>query len=199
MTPPEEVIGRSVHERLPAARRRGDSRRRPARRRPSRRCSSIEYTMSLRGEERDYEGRIVACGPDEFVLIVRDFTERRAAGADSPARARLQPRGRPLDAELPRPRGRPGHAARREPGAGACRRNPRGVLDRTSFLDALHRRGRRPAGAGGLHADARGRPTGRRRVRARRARRRAARRRLDSDASSTTPRARFAISSAAST
>jgi hypothetical protein len=37
----------------------------------------LEYTMSLRGEERDYEGRVVACGPDEFVLIVRDFTERR--------------------------------------------------------------------------------------------------------------------------
>jgi len=25
---------------------------------------------------RDYEGRVVACGPDEFMLIVRDFTER---------------------------------------------------------------------------------------------------------------------------
>ena len=75
MTPPDEVIGRSVHERLPphvaeailaAGRRAVDEQE----------VQRIEYSMELRGEERDYEGRIVACGPDEFVLIVRDFTER---------------------------------------------------------------------------------------------------------------------------
>ena len=76
MTPPEEVIGRSVHERLPphvaeailTAGRRAVA---------EQEVQQLEYTMSLRGEERDYEGRVVACGPDEFVLIVRDFTERR--------------------------------------------------------------------------------------------------------------------------
>jgi PAS domain S-box-containing protein len=75
MTPPDEVIGRSVHERLPphvaeailaAGRRAVDEQE----------VQRIEYSMELRGEERDYEGRIVACGPAEFVLIVRDFTDR---------------------------------------------------------------------------------------------------------------------------
>ena len=36
----------------------------------------IEYSLAVSGEMRDYEGRAVACGPDEFVLIVRDFTHR---------------------------------------------------------------------------------------------------------------------------
>ena len=36
----------------------------------------IEYTLEVRGEVRDYEGRVVASAPDEFVLIVRDFTDR---------------------------------------------------------------------------------------------------------------------------
>jgi PAS domain S-box-containing protein len=75
MTSPDEVIGRSVHERLP-----GDvaeaileaGRRAVA----EQEIQQLEYSLELRGEERDYEGRVVACGPDEFVLIVRDFTER---------------------------------------------------------------------------------------------------------------------------
>jgi PAS domain S-box-containing protein len=36
----------------------------------------VEYRLEIRGELRDYEGRVVACGRDEFLLIVRDFTER---------------------------------------------------------------------------------------------------------------------------
>jgi PAS domain S-box-containing protein len=75
LTPPDEVIGYSVHERLPvgvadavlAAGRRAVSEQEP---------QHIEYTLEVRGETRDYEGRVVACGPDEFVFIVRDFTER---------------------------------------------------------------------------------------------------------------------------
>jgi len=75
LTPADEVIGRSVHERLPphvadavlAAGRRAVAEQEVQR---------IEYSMAVRDEERDYEGRAVACGPDEFVVIVRDFTER---------------------------------------------------------------------------------------------------------------------------
>jgi PAS domain S-box-containing protein len=75
LTPPDEVIGRSVHERLPphiaegvlAAGRRAVE---------DDVLQRVEYSLEIRGELRDYEGRIVACGPDEFLLIVRDFTER---------------------------------------------------------------------------------------------------------------------------
>ena len=75
MTSPDDVIGRSVHERLPgdvadsilAAGRRAVAEQEVQR---------LEYSMQIRGEVRDYEGRVVACGPDEFVVIVRDFTER---------------------------------------------------------------------------------------------------------------------------
>jgi PAS domain S-box-containing protein len=75
LTPPDEVIGRTVHERLPpdiaedllAAGRRAVEEGVVAR---------FEYSLELRGELRDYECRVVACGPDEFVVIVRDFTER---------------------------------------------------------------------------------------------------------------------------
>jgi PAS domain S-box-containing protein len=75
LTPPDEVIGRSVHERLPAdvadailsaGRRAVDEQQ----------LQHIEYSLDVRGAKRDYEGRVVACAPDEFVLIVRDFTER---------------------------------------------------------------------------------------------------------------------------
>lgn len=75
MTSPDDVIGRTVHERLPAdvadailaAGRRAVGEQEVQR---------LEYSMEIRGEERDYEGRVVACGPDEFVVIVRDFTDR---------------------------------------------------------------------------------------------------------------------------
>jgi PAS domain S-box-containing protein len=75
LTPPDEVIGYSVHERLPAeiadsvlaAGRRAVEEQEP---------QHIEYSLHIHGSVHDYEGRVVACGPDEFVLIVRDFTER---------------------------------------------------------------------------------------------------------------------------
>jgi PAS domain S-box-containing protein len=75
LTPPDEVIGRTVHQRLPgdiadlvlAAGRRAIDEQEP---------QHIEYTLEVRGEVRDYEGRVVASAPDEFVLIVRDFTDR---------------------------------------------------------------------------------------------------------------------------
>ncbi|HEX3291555.1 MAG TPA: PAS domain-containing protein [Gaiella sp.] len=75
LTPADEVIGYSVNERLPvgvaeavlAAGRRAVEEQEP---------QHIEYSLEVRGAVHDYEGRVVACGPDEFVLIVRDFTER---------------------------------------------------------------------------------------------------------------------------
>jgi PAS domain S-box-containing protein len=75
MTSPDEVIGRSVHERLPGhvAEAILEAGRRAV---AQQEIQQLEYSLELRGEERDYEGRVVACGPDEFVLIVRDFTER---------------------------------------------------------------------------------------------------------------------------
>jgi len=76
LTPPDEVIGRTVHERLPpeiadavlAAGRKAVE---------EGEIQHIEYSLDVQGEQREYEGRLVACGPDEFVFIVRDFTRQR--------------------------------------------------------------------------------------------------------------------------
>jgi PAS domain S-box-containing protein len=76
LTSPDDVIGRTVHERLPgdiadavlAAGRRAVA---------EGELQNIEYSLAVGGEVRDYEGRLVACGPDEFVFIVRDFTSQR--------------------------------------------------------------------------------------------------------------------------
>src|SRR5262245_56850379 len=62
LTPPDQVIGRSVHERLPeeiadavlAAGRRAVELQEP---------QHIEYTLRMRGEVRSYEGRAVASAP----------------------------------------------------------------------------------------------------------------------------------------
>ena len=75
LTPPDQVIGASVVERVPphvAEAVLSAGRRAVA----EGQLQEIEYSMEIQGELRDYEGRVVACGPDEFVLIVRDFTER---------------------------------------------------------------------------------------------------------------------------
>ncbi|HEY6077137.1 MAG TPA: PAS domain-containing protein [Gaiella sp.] len=76
LTSADNVIGHTVHERLPAdiaemvlaagqkAVAEGA-------------LQHIEYALDVEGESREYEGRLVACGPDEFVFIVRDFTAQR--------------------------------------------------------------------------------------------------------------------------
>ena len=75
-TPASEVVGRRVFDRLPPevaepimtvaqrALEQGG-------------VHSIEYDLDLGGQLRHYEGRLVASGVDEVVMIVRDFTERR--------------------------------------------------------------------------------------------------------------------------
>jgi PAS domain S-box-containing protein len=72
---PEELLGRHVHELLPpevADRLMQAAERAVA----TQRVQEIEYRLPvLSGEERDFEGRVVASGEDEFVLIVRDITD----------------------------------------------------------------------------------------------------------------------------
>ena len=180
MTPADEVIGRSVHERLPphVAEAILEAGRRAV---AEQEVQRIEYSMELRAEERDYEGRVVACGPDEFVLIVRDFTERtRQERVLERERdfSRAVVRSTPSFLALVDERG---HAHGREPRARAGGRDTRGGVARAPLLEAVHRRGGRSAGEGGLRADARRRAAGHGRVRARRPGRRAPRRRLDRD------------------
>jgi PAS domain S-box-containing protein len=73
-----EVLGRTVWDRLPkeladrfmAAGRSAIEREE---------VQTLEYELELRGERRYYEARIAASGDDEFVLIVRNITERKRA------------------------------------------------------------------------------------------------------------------------
>ena len=84
LTSPDDVLGRSIYERLPqdvadavlAAGRRAVA---------ENTLQNIQYTLDVRGEVREYEGRAVASGDDEFVLIVRDFTDiaRQARALES--------------------------------------------------------------------------------------------------------------------
>ena len=70
------MIGRTVHERLPADI--AESVLAAGRRAVAEgELQRIEYSLEVGDEVRDYEGRLVACGPDEFVFIVRDFTAQR--------------------------------------------------------------------------------------------------------------------------
>jgi PAS domain S-box-containing protein len=75
LTPPDQVIGRSVHERLPKDV--GDAVLAAGRRAvETGELQHIEYSLQIDDELHEYEGRVVMSGEDEFVLIVRDFTER---------------------------------------------------------------------------------------------------------------------------
>lgn len=72
----EEVVGRTVQERLPpelaervlAAGRTAVDRGTP---------QMIEYELAFPGETRNYEARFAASGEDEFLMIVREITERK--------------------------------------------------------------------------------------------------------------------------
>ena len=37
---------------------------------------AVDYTLLIDGQQRSFEGRVAASGPDEFILIVRDATQR---------------------------------------------------------------------------------------------------------------------------
>jgi signal transduction histidine kinase len=71
-----EVVGLTLWDRLPhelaerfiATAERAFSERRP---------QTLEYDLEVGGRLRSYEGRIAAAGDDEFLLIVREITERK--------------------------------------------------------------------------------------------------------------------------
>jgi PAS domain S-box-containing protein len=80
VTPPEEVIGRTVRERLPAELAEmlmaaigralaGEG------------AQTVEYELEVAGEQRYYEGRVAASADDEVLLIVRNITERKRVEA----------------------------------------------------------------------------------------------------------------------
>jgi PAS domain S-box-containing protein len=79
-TPPDEVVGRTVRDRLPPhvadkisaaieLALAGES------------AQTAEYELVLEGERRHYEGRVAASGADEVLLIVREITDRKEAEA----------------------------------------------------------------------------------------------------------------------
>src|SRR5207249_6012661 len=78
LLPPEQFLGRKVHEVHPpeVARQLMASVEQVLQTRETQVC---EYQLLQDGALRDYEARIVACGEDEVMAIVRDITERKRA------------------------------------------------------------------------------------------------------------------------
>jgi PAS domain S-box-containing protein len=85
----DDVVGRTVHERLPAelaervleAGRAAVDRGTP---------QMIEYELEFPDETRNYEARFAASGEDEFLMIVREITERKRQQVELEAsRARI--------------------------------------------------------------------------------------------------------------
>jgi signal transduction histidine kinase len=71
-----EVVGLTVWDRLPpelAHRVLEAAERAFVERRPQ----TLEYELDFGGVQRNYEGRIAAAGDDEFLMIVREITERK--------------------------------------------------------------------------------------------------------------------------
>jgi PAS domain S-box-containing protein len=78
LTPPDEVVGRTVRERLPAELAdllMGGIERALS----GGGVQTVEYELTMRGGRRFYEGRIASAGADEALLIVREITARKAA------------------------------------------------------------------------------------------------------------------------
>jgi PAS domain S-box-containing protein len=73
--PVDEIVGRDVRELLPpeVAESFVQALAVPA----SEGVQTLEYRLTIEGEERDFEARLVPSGNDEVVVIVRDFTDRR--------------------------------------------------------------------------------------------------------------------------
>jgi signal transduction histidine kinase len=75
LLPAEKFLGHSVAELLPADLAR-QSLEGIGRALSSRQVQTLNYQMLLEAGVRDYEARIVACGRDEVLAIVRDVTEK---------------------------------------------------------------------------------------------------------------------------
>jgi PAS domain S-box-containing protein len=80
IAPREELIGLNLREVLPAdvAESFIEALTAPA----SKGVQTIEYRLTIAGEERDFEARMVPSGEDEVVVIVRDFTDRTRLEAE---------------------------------------------------------------------------------------------------------------------
>jgi PAS domain S-box-containing protein len=79
-TPADEIVGRTVRDRLPAGL--ADEVMAAIERAISGGgVQTVEYELDIRGAHRFYEGRIAAAGADEALLIVREITDRKAAEA----------------------------------------------------------------------------------------------------------------------
>ena len=73
----DEVVGKLLWDRLPHGPGRPRARRRDERRSPGD-PGVIEYHLDFEdGSRRHYEGRFAASGDDEFLMIVREITERK--------------------------------------------------------------------------------------------------------------------------
>ncbi|MCC7449951.1 MAG: PAS domain S-box protein [Anaerolineae bacterium] len=74
--PPEQFIGRKTEEVLPpeAAARHTNA---VARALQTGDMQTYEYTLTVGGQLMDYEARMVVCGSDEVLAIVRNITERK--------------------------------------------------------------------------------------------------------------------------
>ena len=70
----EELVGANVRDVLPpeVAEKFVQALAEPA----SKGVQTVEYRLTIDGQERDFEGRLVPAGEDEVVVIVRDFTDR---------------------------------------------------------------------------------------------------------------------------
>ena len=75
-TSAEEIVGRASTTscRARSRPRSSNARRAPATPGPT---AAVEYQLEVGSGLRDFEGRVVYAGEDEFILIVRDFTERK--------------------------------------------------------------------------------------------------------------------------
>ena len=74
--PADQIVGSNVFDRLP--RDIGERLMRSIHRALSDgETKTIEYELELRGEPRSFEGRVVASGEDEVLVIVRNITERK--------------------------------------------------------------------------------------------------------------------------
>jgi PAS domain S-box-containing protein len=93
-TPPQELLGASMHDILPAEVSQALSGC-VERALDSGRLQTVEYRLrTYAGDERDFEARVVRAGKDEVVTIVRDLTELKLA-----ERERRESRARVVAAE----------------------------------------------------------------------------------------------------
>ncbi|HEY7447653.1 MAG TPA: ABC transporter substrate binding protein [Vicinamibacterales bacterium] len=80
MRKPEEFVGRRLREVLPpqVAAACEDHFARPT---PRHEPAMVEYQVEMPGGDRHYEARVVPCGDDQALAVVRDLTERRRVEA----------------------------------------------------------------------------------------------------------------------